>query len=109
MARMKGIWGEDCYEFKPERWITKEGKIKYEPPYKFLSFNAGPRTCLGKEVALTQMKMVGATLIHNYKFHIVDGHKNGEPDLSVILHMKHGLKVKVSNMWSIVVNGNTTT
>ncbi|XP_021736652.1 alkane hydroxylase MAH1-like [Chenopodium quinoa] len=103
MARMKGIWGEDCFEFKPERWITKEGKIKYEPPYKFLSFNAGPRTCLGKEVALTQMKMVGATLIHNYKFHVVDG-LHAEPDLSVILHIKHGLKVNVSNRWSIACN-----
>lgn len=96
MARMEGIWGEDCFEFKPERWITNQGKIKYEPSYKFLSFNSGPRTCLGKEVAFTQMKMVSATLIHNYKFQVVDGHKTN-PDLSVILHMRDGLKVKVSN------------
>ncbi|CAO2830526.1 unnamed protein product [Amaranthus hypochondriacus] len=101
MGRMKGIWGQDCLEFKPERWITEQGKIKYEAPYKFLSFNAGPRSCLGKEVALTQLKMVGATLIHNYKFKVVDGGENAEPDLSVILHMKHGLKVNVINRWSI--------
>ncbi|XP_074308653.1 alkane hydroxylase MAH1-like [Silene latifolia] len=100
MARMKGIWGEDCLEFKPERWITKQGKIKYEPPYKFLCFNAGPRTCLGKEVAFTQMKMVGATLIHNYEFKLVNESHAAELDVSVILHMKHGLKVKVSNRWS---------
>ncbi|XP_010681074.2 alkane hydroxylase MAH1 [Beta vulgaris subsp. vulgaris] len=106
MGRMKGIWGEDCFEFKPERWITKEGKIKYEPPYKFLSFNAGPRTCLGKEVAFTQLKMVSATLIHNYKFHVVDG-QHAEPDMSIVLHMKHGLKVKVSNRWSMAWNCNT--
>ncbi|KAJ0970412.1 hypothetical protein J5N97_023289 [Dioscorea zingiberensis] len=46
MGRMKAIWGEDCMEFKPERWITEEGMIRHEPPNKFLSFNCGPRTCL---------------------------------------------------------------
>ena len=108
MGRMKGIWGQDCLEFIPERWITEQGKIKYEAPYKFLSFNAGPRSCLGKDVALTQLKMVGATLIHNYKFKVVDGGENAEPDLSVILHMKHGLKVNVINRWSSNNNNNST-
>ncbi|KAI8536039.1 hypothetical protein RHMOL_Rhmol10G0224700 [Rhododendron molle] len=57
--RMNFIWGDDCSEFKPERWISEGGTIKHEPSYKFLAFNAGPRTCLGKEVAFTQMKAVG--------------------------------------------------
>ncbi|RVW55152.1 Alkane hydroxylase MAH1 [Vitis vinifera] len=48
MGRMTTIWGKDCFEFKPERWITEQGGIKYEPSYKFFAFNAGPRTCLGK-------------------------------------------------------------
>ncbi|KAK9713321.1 hypothetical protein RND81_06G019700 [Saponaria officinalis] len=102
MARMKGVWGDDCMEFKPERWITEQGKIKYEPPYKFMCFNAGPRTCLGKEIAFTQMKMVGATLIHNYEFKVVNECHAAELDMSVILHMKHGLKVEVKNRWNCV-------
>jgi len=101
MARQKAIWGKDCFEFKPERWINEQGKLKYEPSYKFLSFNAGPRTCLGKEVAFAQMKTVGSTLIHNYKFQVVDARKV-KPDVSVILHVKNGLKVKVNNRWSTV-------
>ncbi|KAJ8421724.1 hypothetical protein Cgig2_028306 [Carnegiea gigantea] len=43
MERMKSIWGEDCHEFKPERWISNKGSIKHEPLHKFLAFNAGPR------------------------------------------------------------------
>ncbi|KAJ0098003.1 hypothetical protein Patl1_27587 [Pistacia atlantica] len=62
----KSIWGDDCLEFKPQRWISEKGRIKHEPSYKFLAFNAGPRTCLGKEVAFTQMKAVAAAIIHNY-------------------------------------------
>ncbi|KFK30509.1 hypothetical protein AALP_AA7G271200 [Arabis alpina] len=95
LGRMKSVWGEDAFEFKPERWISESGKSIHEPSYKFLSFNAGPRTCLGKEVAMMQMKTVAVKIIQNYEIKVVEGHKI-EPAPSVILHMKHGLKVTVS-------------
>ncbi|KAL7210384.1 hypothetical protein ACSBR1_031858 [Camellia fascicularis] len=98
MGRMKFIWGEDCVEFKPERWLSERGTIKHEPSYKFLAFNAGPRTCLGKEVAFTQMKAVSAAIIHNYNVRVVEGHPV-VPNASIILCMKHGLKVKVTKRW----------
>lgn len=99
MGRMKSIWGEDCLEFRPERWISESGGIKWEPSYKFFSFNAGPRTCLGKEVAFTQMKAVAAGLIHNYDIQVVEGQRPG-PNVSIILYMKHGLKVRVHDRWA---------
>uniref|UniRef100_A0A6N2LIK1 Cytochrome P450 n=1 Tax=Salix viminalis TaxID=40686 RepID=A0A6N2LIK1_SALVM len=92
------IWGPDCLEFKPERWISESGKIKHEPSYKFLAFNAGPRTCLGKGVAFTQMKAVAAAIIHNYQVRVVEGHPV-TPSSSIILHMKHGLKARLSRKW----------
>ncbi|KAF8093160.1 hypothetical protein N665_0389s0023 [Sinapis alba] len=95
LGRMKSVWGEDALEFKPERWITENGTSVHEPSYKFLSFNAGPRTCLGKEVAMMQIKTVAVKVIQNYVIKVVEGHKV-EPAPSVILHMKHGLKVTVS-------------
>ncbi|KAK1311723.1 Cytochrome P450 86B1 [Acorus calamus] len=86
--------GKDCKEFRPERWITEHGTIKYEPPQKFLAFSAGPRTCLGKDVAFTQMKIVTAALIYNFEIEAVEGHVV-EPKLSMILHMKNGFLAKV--------------
>ncbi|XWS32723.1 hypothetical protein CRYUN_Cryun22dG0014400 [Craigia yunnanensis] len=47
MGRMEEIWGKDCLEFKPERWISEHGDIVHIPTYKFTAFSAGPRTCLG--------------------------------------------------------------
>ncbi|XVE93325.1 hypothetical protein REPUB_Repub01dG0182200 [Reevesia pubescens] len=41
MGKMTLVRGKDCNEFKPERWITEERKIKRELPSKFLAFNAG--------------------------------------------------------------------
>ncbi|KAK3419123.1 hypothetical protein EUGRSUZ_H04847 [Eucalyptus grandis] len=95
MGRMKSVWGEYCFEFRPERWISKSGGVRHEPSYKFLAFNAGPRTCLGKQVAFTQMKMIAAVVIHNYEVHVVEGHPV-RPSNSIILHMKHGLRVKLA-------------
>ncbi|XP_028097986.1 cytochrome P450 86B1-like isoform X2 [Camellia sinensis] len=57
-----------------------------------------PRTCLGKEVAFTQMKAVSAAIIHNYNVRVVKGHPV-VPNASIILYMKHGLKVRVANRW----------
>ncbi|XP_047326596.1 alkane hydroxylase MAH1-like [Impatiens glandulifera] len=99
MARMKSIWGQDCSEFKPERWISEKGGIKHEPSYKYPVFNDGPRNCLGKEMAFTQTKMVAATIIHNYNLEMVEGHVV-EKNCSIILYMKHGLKVKVFKRWT---------
>ncbi|XP_073048002.1 alkane hydroxylase MAH1-like [Primulina eburnea] len=95
MGRMEMVWGKDCLDFKPERWILERGGTKHEPSYKFPAFNAGPRTCLGKEMAFIQMKMVAASVIYRYNIEVVKGHKVSASD-SVIIQMKHGLRVKLS-------------
>ena len=98
MGRMKFIWGEDCSDFKPERWISKRGTIKHMSSSKFLAFNAGPRTCLGKKVAFTQMKVVAAAIIHNYYVEVMECHPVA-PNVSIILYMKHGLMAKINKRW----------
>ncbi|KAL0443160.1 UNVERIFIED_CONTAM: Alkane hydroxylase MAH1 [Sesamum latifolium] len=94
-GRMESVWGKDCLEFKPERWITPGGRTKHEPSYKFPAFNAGPRTCLGKELAFVQMKMVATTLIYHYNIQLVEDHPV-IPSTSVVFNAKHGLKVRLS-------------
>ncbi|XP_022950284.1 alkane hydroxylase MAH1-like [Cucurbita moschata] len=96
LGRMSDVWGKDCNEFKPERWISETGRIKHMPSYKFLAFNAGPRTCLGKQVAFTELKIVAAAIIHNYAI-VQETGQAVVPSASVILHMKHGFKVRVTN------------
>lgn len=94
MGRMEGIWGEDCLEFRPERWFSGRGGIRREPSYKFPAFNAGPRTCLGKEMGIIQMKMVVIAVVCHYRVELVKGHKVCPSD-SIILQMKYGLKVRL--------------
>ncbi|KAJ4979434.1 hypothetical protein NE237_010214 [Protea cynaroides] len=94
VGRMKAIWGDDCLEFRPERWLSPE-EDRYEPPkegYKYVAFNAGPRTCLGKELAYLQMKSVVAAVLLRHRLSLVPGHRV-EQKMSLTLFMKNGLRV----------------
>ncbi|CAI5525690.1 unnamed protein product [Closterium sp. Naga37s-1] len=54
MGRMTRIWGPDAREYRPERWIDSAGQLRSESPFKFPAFNAGPRLCLGRDLAYLQ-------------------------------------------------------
>ncbi|KAF6140659.1 hypothetical protein GIB67_013952 [Kingdonia uniflora] len=93
-GKMPWIWGEDSLDFKPERWIDNEGKIGHELMSKFFVFGTGPRTCLGKDVAYTQLKSAAAAILFNSEIEVMEG-QNIVPGQFINLHMKSGLKVKV--------------
>ncbi|EFH47076.1 hypothetical protein ARALYDRAFT_916433 [Arabidopsis lyrata subsp. lyrata] len=99
LGRMKAIWGDDALEFKPERWVSMTGGLIEVPSTKIFSFNAGPRACLGKKLAMTQMKTVVMEILQNYDIQVVEGQKI-EPAPGPILRMKHGLRVTLSKRYS---------
>lgn len=95
IGRMKFIWGEDCLEFKPERWLSSDGKkMELQDSYKFVAFNGGPRICLGKDLAYLQMKSIAAAVLLRHRLTVVPGHRV-EQKMSLTLFMKYGLKVNV--------------
>ncbi|CAJ2673972.1 unnamed protein product [Trifolium pratense] len=98
MGRTEQIWGEDCLEFKPERWISDRGQIKHVPSYKFIAFNAGPRSCLGKDISFVEIKMVAISILWKFRIHVVEGHSIA-PKVSIALRMKDGLKIKVNKRY----------
>jgi cytochrome P450 len=71
MGRMDRIWGSDCLEFKPERWL-KNGKFVAQCPFKYPVFQAGPRVCLGKDLASMEMKTVALAIIRKFNIRISD-------------------------------------
>ncbi|KAL0407091.1 UNVERIFIED_CONTAM: Alkane hydroxylase MAH1 [Sesamum latifolium] len=94
-GRMESVWGKDRLEFRPERWISPGGGIKQVPSFKFPAFNSGPRTCLGKEMAFIQLKMLAAAIIYHFQVQVVEDHPVS-PRNSVMLKPKHGLSVRLS-------------
>ncbi|KAL3617562.1 hypothetical protein CASFOL_037883 [Castilleja foliolosa] len=94
MGRMETIWGKDRLEFRPDRWFDDKGEVKNVSPYKFPVFQAGPRVCLGKEMAHIQMKYVVATVLSRFEFEPVS---KEEPVFVPMLtaYMAGGFNVRV--------------
>ncbi|KAF9668012.1 hypothetical protein SADUNF_Sadunf15G0082500 [Salix dunnii] len=96
MGRMENLWGKDRFEFKPDRWFEDidNETLKSVSPYKFPVFQAGPRVCLGKEMAFIQMKYVVAAILRRFEIKPVC---ENQPVFVPLLtsHMVGGLKVMV--------------
>lgn len=95
MGRMESIWGSDCLEFKPERWI-REGVFVPECAFKYPVFQAGARVCLGKELALLEMKSVIAASVRWFEIRVVGS--NTEPRFApgLTATVRGGMPVRVS-------------
>ncbi|XXG87598.1 hypothetical protein AAC387_Pa11g2247 [Persea americana] len=92
---MEMIWGEDCMDFRPERWISEQGVLTtFQHTNKVMVFNVGPRSCLGRDVSFTQMKAVVAALVYNFQLQVLQD-QVVSPKIAVVPHMKNGLMVKV--------------
>ncbi|KAM0948729.1 putative cytochrome P450 [Dioscorea sansibarensis] len=95
MGRLKELWGEDCEVFRPERWL-KDGVFQPESPFKYPIFHAGPRMCLGKEVAYIQMKAIAASVLEEFRVQVMlEKGKVPEDEFTLTLRMTDGLPVQV--------------
>ncbi|KAG0489009.1 hypothetical protein HPP92_007820 [Vanilla planifolia] len=72
MGRMETIWGSDCLDFKPERWL-RDGAFSPADPFKYPVFQAGFRVCIGKEMAIMEMKSVIVSVVRDFDVEVVGG------------------------------------
>ncbi|XP_047085597.1 cytochrome P450 94B3-like [Lolium rigidum] len=95
MGRMESVWGEDARAYRPERWLDPaEGTFRPESPFRFSVFHAGPRICLGKEMAYIQMKSIVACVLEEFKLEVKHMYRPRQMP-SITLRMADGLPVTV--------------
>lgn len=72
LNRSKSIWGEDSFEFKPERWQSTPEAATHIPGVwgNMLTFLGGPRACIGYRFSLVEMKALLFTLIRAFEFEL---------------------------------------
>ena len=63
--------------------------------YAYPVFNAGPRLCLGRPLALLEMQLCLAFLVDGFEFELAREHTD-EYSPSIVSNMKHGLWVKAT-------------
>ncbi|KAH9899159.1 cytochrome P450 [Cubamyces lactineus] len=75
----KALWGEDAYEWKPERWLQPlpDAVLDAKIPGVYanlMTFWGGGRACIGFKFSQLEMKVVLAVLLSSFKFELSDKH-----------------------------------
>ncbi|KAK7341974.1 hypothetical protein VNO80_24915 [Phaseolus coccineus] len=94
MGRMENIWGPDCLQFRPERWL-RDGVFVPPCPFKYPVFQAGVRVCLGKDLALTEMKSVVIALVRRFDIRVVEPDQEFRFAPGLTATLRGGLPVRV--------------
>ena len=84
------IWGPDVDVFNPDRWMENTSKFSY------LTFLQGPRSCIGRSFAETEMKVLLVALIQRLRFEEVVKGKHIERHTVITTRPKHGMVLKIS-------------
>ncbi|KAH9899158.1 cytochrome P450 [Cubamyces lactineus] len=71
----KALWGEDAYQWKPERWLQPlpEAVLEAKIPGVYanlMTFWGGGRACIGFKFSQLEMKVVLAVLLSTFKFEL---------------------------------------
>ncbi|KAH9460796.1 hypothetical protein Pst134EA_017113 [Puccinia striiformis f. sp. tritici] len=73
MARDPSIWGDDCREFKPQRWFDDTGALRRFGQFKFHAFNGGPRLCPGMNLAILEAVKVIVQVLRDFELEFAEG------------------------------------
>jgi len=88
MGRDPAIWGEDAGSFRPERWM----EMKEVPSnYHYAVFNAGPRECLGKRLAMIEMKTCLAMILPSVSLKLAVPAEDIKQEAQLTIGMSSGL------------------
>ncbi|KAF9928043.1 hypothetical protein BGZ67_007187 [Mortierella alpina] len=90
--RLPELWGKDADKFDPDRWGPERvGSIK---PFMFVPFHAGPRICLGQNLAYTTAQVTLTRLLQNYEIQATPGFQP-EPLGDIVMFSRNGVEVRI--------------
>lgn len=89
MARIPEVWGEDCEEYKPERFLrplsapSSQGSQQYQykspSEWQFHAFNGGPRRCLGQQLAMYEALALVVAVLPSFELEWKEGQETKWP------------------------------
>ncbi|MCJ1474776.1 hypothetical protein MMC13_003436 [Lambiella insularis] len=66
------VFGPDADSFNPDRWIERDA---VQMDRTMLQFGAGPRTCIGKNISLSEIYKLVPQIIRTFHIRLVDPNK----------------------------------
>ncbi|KAE9615183.1 putative cytochrome P450 [Lupinus albus] len=96
MHRDTENWGPDACEFKPERF--KDGVSKAcKFPQSYAPFGLGGRLCVGKNLAMMELKIVLALIISKFNIIPSPSYKHS-PAFSMVIQPEHGVHLFIQKI-----------
>ncbi|EHK23127.1 uncharacterized protein TRIVIDRAFT_60068 [Trichoderma virens Gv29-8] len=95
LARMPEVWGKDAAVFNPYRWFKEDGQSISYSPFKYHSWNAGPRSCLGRALATYEAIAISTAIIQRFDVILSDDSKVYEPLAAMNMGIKDGVPMKL--------------
>src|SRR5271170_7890306 len=87
------LWGPDVDTFNPDRWEKLPDSVSN---YSYLTFSQGPRSCIGRRFAETEMKVLLVALIQRLGFDEVVKGRHIAKHTVITTRPKGGMFLKIS-------------
>jgi cytochrome P450 len=84
---------ENPERFDPDRWTTEYGKAL--PRFAYFPFGGGPRQCIGAGFAMTEVRLILATVAQRFRMDLAPGQRV-EPYASITLRPKDGIRMTLA-------------
>ncbi|EXJ63764.1 hypothetical protein A1O7_00099 [Cladophialophora yegresii CBS 114405] len=84
----RNMFGADAEEFKPERWL-EDAERAAEMNRNILTFGAGSRTCIGKNISLLEISILIPELVRKFDFTLVDPNRPLESENAWFVKQKN--------------------
>ncbi|XP_034887864.1 cytochrome P450 709B2 [Populus alba] len=98
LHRSKEYWGEDANDFNPLRFKNGVSQAA-KHPNAFLGFGMGPRTCLGQNFAMLEVKLVLSLLLQRFSFVLSPEYKHA-PANYLTMEAQYGVPTIVKPLLS---------
>lgn len=97
------IFGRDAETWRPERWLSNgdEDRIKYMDQH-ILTFGAGKRSCLGKNIAMLELTKLVPAMVLRYEMRLAEPDKSWRILNSWVVRQE-GLDVLVEKRSKVIV------
>jgi cytochrome P450 len=87
---------KDPQSYIPERWLDNNPQFASDNREALQPFSIGPRNCIGKNLALVEMRLILARFLWNFDIELADSSKDWMEQKVFLLWEKDGMNVKVT-------------
>jgi cytochrome P450 len=91
--RSKKLWGADAEEFRPSRWLEDDFEKKIHP-FQYFPFHAGPRLCLGMNMAYIEARILTCMIVQRFRLRLRPGHPVAVKK-AITMPARHGMQMLV--------------